>query len=227
MTEYWKSVGNYYCNYCKVFVRNDSFNRRQHEASPRHQGALKRQVRDIHRTAERDARDLQMANRELARIGGKTAPIKQTEDGPKKINIGTRPKKKEQHHVDTLDDSEVYRAALAAQALPGQWSTVESSSPQLAETDATQDDLDKVKQEPDEARIEHEDGNAELDLLAQESSISKLKRRRDGADEDLIKFTVQTKKYEPADDETELGDDIPVVSFKKKKGKNKQVANSQ
>lgn len=71
MTEYWKSVGNYYCEFCKFFVRNDEFSRRQHEASDRHQNSMKRQVRDIHRKTEQERRQKAQVDRELARIGGK------------------------------------------------------------------------------------------------------------------------------------------------------------
>lgn len=216
MTEYWKSVGNYYCDYCKVFVRNDTFNRRQHEASPRHEGALKRQVRDIHRNSEKEARELLEANRELARIGGKTNLEKKLAvTVPKKVNIGTRPKKVEK--VDTLDDSTVYRAALAAQAIPGQWSTVEvpeDRTPRGGSQDRQTDDERKVKLEGEE-QIGNTPPN--IDLVDREQSHH-LKRRRDGADEELIKFRVETKvdKSLAEDDD---GVDVPVISFKKKKSK--------
>lgn len=216
MTEYWKSVGNYYCDYCKIFVRNDAFNRRQHEASPRHEGALKRQVRDIHRNSEKEARALQDANRELARIGGKTNLEKKPEVTlPKKINVGTRPKKAAK--TDTLDDSSVYRAALAAQAIPGQWSTVEvSDNSAPLHIQVVDDDELKAKTEVGDSVDTTVPGlNTDTPEPTQYA-----KRRRDGADEELIKFRVQSKveKSLPIDD-LEDGGDVPLVSFKKKKTK--------
>jgi hypothetical protein len=205
MTEYWKSVGNYYCDYCKVFVRNDAFSRKQHEASPRHENSLKRQVRDIHRNAEREARELAQANRELAKIGGKVAlPAKPADEGPKKVNIGSRPKKAEK--IDTLDDQDVYRSALAAQAIPGQWSTSK-----VLETQTE----DKV-----EGGEENKSERPQIDWtepVPDVESAAVLKRRRDGADMDLIGFKVEAKKTELADDEP--ADGSAPVSFKQKKTK--------
>lgn len=221
MTEYWKSVGNYYCDYCKVFVRNDAFSRKQHEASPRHENSLKRQVRNIHRNSERESRELAQANRELARIGGKTAvPTKQVDEGPRRVNIGTRPKKVEA--APTLDDQEVYRAALAAQALPGQWASTRKDDGQepledLPGTEASEDEEEDDKKSENiidwtEPRPEPPD---------EEHAKSALKRRRDGADEELMTFSVQQKKLAPAGDEDEdedgrAGEEPPVIAFKRK-----------
>lgn len=206
-------MGNYYCDYCKIFVRNDAFNRRQHEASPRHQGALKRQVRDIHRNAERQARDLAYTNRELARMGGKLAETKpKVETAPKKINIGVRPQKKER--TETLDDSEVYRAALAAQARPGEWSAVAVPAEEGEGIDQTLIPPNEDIQDHDELKLNLEDDTIQADSTIPSSS---LKRRRDGADEELIKFKVETKKLALPVEDAAL-DASPIV-FKKKKKK--------
>lgn len=209
MTEYWKSVGNYYCDYCKLHVRNDKFNRLQHEASPRHQGALKRQVREIYRKSERETREALYASRELARIGGKVAEAQpKLDDGLKRVNIGTRPKKKEQ--IQTLDDPEIYRAALAAQAVPGQWSTVGGRTADLdssAKSSCIKSEADQEEEKPD---------LAETDNPAQLVTTAIHKRRRDGADEDLIAFKVLEKQIAlPVEDEL----DGPSITFKKKKKK--------
>lgn len=204
MTEYWKSVGNYYCDYCKLYVRNDAFNRRQHEASPRHQGALKRQVRDIHRKSEREAREALYVKKELARIGGKVAePSLTASEVPKPINIGTRPKKTQQ--PETLDDAEVSRLALAAQAIPGQWSSVSTA----------EDEASTVKEAFDD-EAEEDEKKPDMDLLEPQLIELSQKRRRDGADEDLLNFKVEAKKLAlPVDDDAST----PSVSFKKKKNK--------
>ncbi|CCG82113.1 U1 zinc finger domain protein [Taphrina deformans PYCC 5710] len=209
MTEYWKSVGNYYCDYCKVFVRNDAFSRKQHEASPRHENSLKRQVRDIHRNSEREARELAQANRELAKIGGKVAlPVKPTDEGPKRINIGSRPKKAEK--ISTLDDQDVYKSALAAQAIPGQWSTSK-----VIESEAQNDEKHDAKDDTQNAAIDWTEPVPEVEK--DETPASLLKRRRDGADLDLIGFKVEAKKTEVLDDDS--GDVSAPVSFKQKNSK--------
>lgn len=55
-----------------------------HESSPRHQGNLKRSLRDLHRNNERAARDQQYARAEAARLNGtgsETAPLPGNGDG--------------------------------------------------------------------------------------------------------------------------------------------------
>ena len=199
MTEYWKSVGNYYCDYCKCFVRNDDFNRRQHEGSDRHQNSLKRQIRNIHRTTEKEKRDLNYANKELARIGGRTLEQRVSQDQPKKVSIGVkhRPKKASAKPADTLDDSTVYESVLAANALPGDWTVTEEAEPLAIAT--------------------HEDVKEPA-----ETTPSILRKRcRDGADEELLEYTVQVKAM-PVIEPVKL-EEGATVTFKKRKPKTKPM----
>ncbi|KAL5337927.1 hypothetical protein BJX70DRAFT_368058 [Aspergillus crustosus] len=77
MAEYWKSAPKYWCKQCKIFIRDTAFEKAQHEATGKHQGALKRFLRDIHRDNERQQRDSQRAKDEVARL-------KQSVSGPEK-----------------------------------------------------------------------------------------------------------------------------------------------
>ncbi|EEY23966.1 conserved hypothetical protein [Verticillium alfalfae VaMs.102] len=70
MSEYWKSTPKYWCKHCSVFVRDTKLERQNHEATGRHQGALKRSLRDIHRGHEREERDRERARREVDRLHG-------------------------------------------------------------------------------------------------------------------------------------------------------------
>ncbi|CRK40015.1 hypothetical protein BN1723_004698, partial [Verticillium longisporum] len=70
MSEYWKSTPKYWCKHCSVFVRDTKLERQNHEATGRHQGALKRSLRDIHRGHEREERDKERARREVDRLNG-------------------------------------------------------------------------------------------------------------------------------------------------------------
>ncbi|KAM0272824.1 hypothetical protein ACHAQH_008582 [Verticillium albo-atrum] len=70
MSEYWKSTPKYWCKHCSVFVRDTKLERQNHEATGRHQGALKRSLRDIHRGHEREERDKERAKREVERLNG-------------------------------------------------------------------------------------------------------------------------------------------------------------
>ncbi|KAI9821417.1 MAG: hypothetical protein M1826_000698 [Phylliscum demangeonii] len=70
MSEYWKSTPKYWCKHCKTYVRDTKFERTQHEATGRHQGNLKRYIRDLHRGHERDERESERAKQEVERLNG-------------------------------------------------------------------------------------------------------------------------------------------------------------
>ncbi|KAK4444497.1 hypothetical protein QBC34DRAFT_451898 [Podospora aff. communis PSN243] len=70
MSEYWKSTPKYWCKHCGVFVRDTKLERTNHEATGKHQGAIKRSLRDIHRNAEQQERDKERAKREIDRLNG-------------------------------------------------------------------------------------------------------------------------------------------------------------
>lgn len=70
MSEYWKSTPRYWCKHCSVFVRDTKIERTNHEASAKHQGALKRFMRDLHRNHEREEREKERAKREIERLNG-------------------------------------------------------------------------------------------------------------------------------------------------------------
>ncbi|KAL1957826.1 hypothetical protein VTO42DRAFT_5544 [Malbranchea cinnamomea] len=70
MAEYWKSTPKYWCKHCNTYVRDTPFERNQHEASAKHQAALKRFLRDIHRRKDQEERENQKAKNEVQRLKG-------------------------------------------------------------------------------------------------------------------------------------------------------------
>lgn len=70
MAEYWKSTPKYWCKFCTTYVRETKFERQQHEATPRHRGAIQRSLRSLHRGNEREERDRQRAKAEVNRLNG-------------------------------------------------------------------------------------------------------------------------------------------------------------
>ncbi|KAI9814367.1 MAG: hypothetical protein M1827_003222 [Pycnora praestabilis] len=70
MSEYWKSTPKYWCKHCRTYVRDTKLEKTNHEATPKHQGNLKRFLRDLHRGHERDERDKQRAKSEVERLNG-------------------------------------------------------------------------------------------------------------------------------------------------------------
>ena len=70
MSEYWKSTPKYWCKHCKTFVKDTRFEKTNHEATPKHQGNLRRFLRDLHKGHEREERDKQRAKDEVDRLNG-------------------------------------------------------------------------------------------------------------------------------------------------------------
>ncbi|KAI0887697.1 uncharacterized protein GGS22DRAFT_88069 [Annulohypoxylon maeteangense] len=70
MSEYWKSTPKYWCKHCSIYVRDTKFERQNHEATGKHQGALKRFLRDLHRNHEQGQREKERAKREVERLTG-------------------------------------------------------------------------------------------------------------------------------------------------------------
>lgn len=72
MADHWKSGEKYWCKHCACYVRDTKLERQNHEATARHQGALKRFLRDLHRNHEREERDKERARQEIDRLNGVT-----------------------------------------------------------------------------------------------------------------------------------------------------------
>ncbi|KAI1396563.1 hypothetical protein F4819DRAFT_474919 [Hypoxylon fuscum] len=70
MSEYWKSTPRYWCKHCSTYVRDTKLERANHEATGKHQGNLKRFLRDLHRNHEQELRDKDRAKREIERLNG-------------------------------------------------------------------------------------------------------------------------------------------------------------
>ncbi|KAF4122065.1 U1 zinc finger [Geosmithia morbida] len=70
MSEHWKSTPRYWCKHCACYVRDTKLERQNHEATGRHQGNLKRFLRELHRGHEREEREKERARQEIERVNG-------------------------------------------------------------------------------------------------------------------------------------------------------------
>lgn len=70
MAEYWKSTPKYFCKHCEVYVADTKIQRANHERTAKHQVALKRFLRNIHREHEQGEREKERAKREVERLNG-------------------------------------------------------------------------------------------------------------------------------------------------------------
>ncbi|KAK4179116.1 hypothetical protein QBC36DRAFT_323229 [Triangularia setosa] len=70
MSEYWKSTPKYWCKHCSVYVRDTKLERANHESTGKHQGAIKRSLRELHKSADQEQREKDRAKREVERLNG-------------------------------------------------------------------------------------------------------------------------------------------------------------
>ena len=70
MSEYWKSTPRVWCKHCKTFYRDTPFDIQQHNSTGRHQSAVQRSIRNLHKDSEREDRNAQRAKDEVARLNG-------------------------------------------------------------------------------------------------------------------------------------------------------------
>src|ERR1700712_2474938 len=70
MSEYWKSTPSYWCKFCAIYVRDSGLERKNHEASAKHQNSIQRNLRELQKGKQREDRDKQRAVDEVARLNG-------------------------------------------------------------------------------------------------------------------------------------------------------------
>ena len=134
MSEYWKSTPKYWCKFCKLFVRDTTLEKKQHEATPKHQSSIQRSLRDLHRSTEREEREKQRAKDEVARLNGIVSG-KPRQDGtgagpstfgksnavPAQANPNERKRQMEQLAAMGIAVPQEFRKDVAA---GGEWTTV-------------------------------------------------------------------------------------------------------
>lgn len=68
MADYWKSTPKYWCKHCAVYVTDTKLGRANHEATGKHQSAVRRALRNLHRDHEKEEREKERAKREVERL---------------------------------------------------------------------------------------------------------------------------------------------------------------
>jgi hypothetical protein len=91
MSEYWKSTPKYWCKHCSVFVRDTKLERTNHEATAKHQGAVKRALRDLHLNADQKEREKERARREVDRLNGVVSGSSSSASGASGASGASRP----------------------------------------------------------------------------------------------------------------------------------------
>ncbi|KAG4306104.1 hypothetical protein PORY_000092 [Pneumocystis oryctolagi] len=207
MTDVWKSVGNYWCKYCKTFVRNDAFTRKKHEASDRHQGSLKRFLRDLDKKNEKEERERKATQKELDRIASVT--------GLSTRSFSTIPPKKTANTIQkskpvirkTVKESPIDIRATVG--IPGPWEVVSTSE--------VKKDANKMPNVPVDTVA---NTSTPINISVEKPSLAVPRLKEDY--EDLRSFRIEEKTL-PSKTQSEQ-EETPAIFFKKRKpGVNKDI----
>ncbi|KAI5839900.1 hypothetical protein DFP73DRAFT_580187 [Morchella snyderi] len=204
MSEYWKSTPKYYCKHCKTFVVDTPVSKKNHDASPKHQGALKRFLRDLHRTTEREATAATAAKREVARlnalVSGPSSSSSSSSTGlpaptfkPAPARAATEDERK--RHLKELESLGVALPDEARRelAMVGDWTAAAAAEAPGERTTTTAGGREKeVGGGGEKERLRAE--------LKRKHDAEEQERRWDAMDEDeraMRGFRIQTRTYPP------------------------------
>ncbi|KAF9880587.1 u1 zinc finger domain-containing protein [Colletotrichum karsti] len=142
MSEYWKSTPKYWCKHCSIFVRDTKLERQNHEATGKHQGALKRFLRDLHRGHEQEERDKDRARREVERVKGvaagsssSTSFSKPGSSAPAPASSSESSRKQQMEQLAEMGVS-IPTAFRGDMAMPGEWTV---TTTKVVDDDATKE----------------------------------------------------------------------------------------
>ncbi|KAL2809913.1 hypothetical protein BJX63DRAFT_403820 [Aspergillus granulosus] len=222
MAEYWKSAPKYWCKQCKIYIRDTAFERTQHEATGKHQGNLKRFLRDIHRDNERSQRDSQRAKDEVERlrqsVSGKpgdkppwkssasSIPAVSATGPPRPASVEERKKQMAQLAELGVAIPDPYRGDMA---LAGDWQTVSEKVIRAEGEEEVQQPTLGVRKRKHDLDEEEEEAKREAEKFVSRGWGSAT-RRYPGAQDDedldaLLSSTKDVKKARISGAETEKG----------------------
>jgi len=239
MTEYWKSTPKYWCKHCQTFVADSPLSRKNHDATAKHQIALKKFLRELHKTNEREKRDSESAKREVERlnnlVGGvgsssssstavPTPSVAKPEQSKAKAwgksnrLLTATEQKRQMKELEALGVAmpEEFRGDLA---MPGEWKTVpvEESSvgKEMTEEERAKAELSaKLKREEDEAKKWKEMDEDERAMKGFKIQTRTYPGQDNGEEVDVSALFKKRKKSPELKKETETGvkteDGIPV-----------------
>ncbi|CEJ80157.1 hypothetical protein VHEMI00360 [[Torrubiella] hemipterigena] len=156
MSEFWKSTERYWCKHCQVYIRDTKLERANHEATARHQGNLKRSLRDLHRGHEREQREKDRAKQEIERLNGvvpgntsssnaaptRTAPIPAGSHQTRPATVAQLQKQREQLAAMGIEMPSELRPEMA---MAGQWTVTSTKIIEAPTKSEDGDDPTKVE----------------------------------------------------------------------------------
>ncbi|KXL48042.1 hypothetical protein M433DRAFT_32156, partial [Acidomyces richmondensis BFW] len=188
MAEYWKSTPSYWCKFCLTYVRDTGIERKNHEASAKHQHAIQRNLRDLQRSKTIEEQAKQRAKDEVARLNSLVSGKPNQSSGPKPAITGPKDLGRAGASSGTTLSAAAQRKIHAEQLLAlgvelpeelkrevqgiGNWQTI-------SERVVSEDD-----HQPSHTDIKQEDDSKESVRRISSRNVSKRKMNADDQDDD-------------------------------------------
>jgi len=74
--QYWVSQGNKWCDFCKIYIANNSFSIRTHELGKRHKDNVTKRLSTMQKESEAKEKEQQQAARALQQIEAVSSQIR-------------------------------------------------------------------------------------------------------------------------------------------------------
>ncbi|KAL2150617.1 hypothetical protein VTH82DRAFT_7180 [Thermothelomyces myriococcoides] len=233
MADYWKSTPKYWCKHCGVYVRDTGLERANHEAMAKHQSAVKRSLREIHRNAEQKEREKDRAKQEIDRLNGvvsgargasSSASKSTTKAGggaygapPQQVSQAERQKQLEQLAELGVNIPTELRGSMA---MAGEWTVTSTRviEPRSEKTDGT--DPESVPVEARATGVKRERERTEEEKEQEEAIKGLFKKPR--------KWGIDSKTV-PTEEDAELDALLsnPLVKSKKEESETPQIKSEE
>ncbi|KAI1810358.1 hypothetical protein GGS20DRAFT_567855 [Poronia punctata] len=229
MSEYWKSTPKYWCKHCSTYVRDTKLERQNHENTSKHQYALKRFLRDLHRGHENEEREKERTKREVDRLNGivnnnnnnnnppSSSRASSSSTNPNTIQVTTAAQRQQQWEQLAEMGIDVPTELRRDMAMAGEWTVtntrVVDDTPRVTgEKDEVQS-RKRPKLDDQDSEAEHE--NAVKGLFKKPKKWGRdTKQAVDDAELDALlsaPLTKQAKEEEEEEEEEEEKKEKPVL----------------
>jgi len=187
MSEYWKSTPKYWCKHCSTYVRDTKLERTNHESTGKHQGAVKRSLRDLHRNADQKEREKDRAKREVDRLNGVVSGAGSSSSGPSGASrsaYGAPPQQVSQQgrqtQLEQLADLGVNipTELRGDMAMVGEWTV--TATKVIADPDQTQEERDAAAAEGRATGVKRERERTEEEKEQEDALKGLFKKRKWG-----------------------------------------------
>ncbi len=109
MTEFWKSIPKYYCEYCNIYITDNPSNRRQHEQGNRHKANVQTFMKHQRKDKLEQEKQENRLNKELQRIEKEAQKAFQKDRSSSALTSNHSTLPQQQQQAPQIDEQELFK----------------------------------------------------------------------------------------------------------------------